>query len=328
LFQTEITHFIQSFSNPALTFFMKLITSLGYEEFLIGFVLVIMFGVDFKKGFYLFHLVLLTGILTELFKQYFALPRPYAVDSTVKVFSGNHQNLSPFKNMGAKSFFALLPKEVVEYYRNIDSTSFGLPSGHTSIAIVLWGSVIALFKNKTVRVIAISLIFLIPFSRIYLGLHFPAGVLGGYLLGGVILVLSYLIFIRFHFLEDFAVKLKSKYRTVLIAYLIFIPILFQIFIPDIYPQLQGALLGLNLTFILISKEGVPILKKGSLKRVGNIFLIIVLLGLSALFVLLIFSLLSDNFHGSLMDFNKYFLIIFLSFWSASRLGLKLKLTSK
>ena len=41
MFQTEIIHFIQSFSNPALTIFMKIITSLGYEEFLIGFVLVI-----------------------------------------------------------------------------------------------------------------------------------------------------------------------------------------------------------------------------------------------------------------------------------------------
>ncbi|GBD90343.1 PAP2 superfamily protein [bacterium BMS3Abin04] len=328
MFQTEIIHFIQSFSNPALTIFMKIITSLGYEEFLIGFVLVIMFGVDFRKGFYLFHLVLLTGILTEFFKQYFAFPRPYAVDSTVKIFSGNSQNLAPFKNMGAKVFFELLPREVIDYYRSIKGASFGLPSGHTSIAIVLWGSVIVLFKNKTLRIIALSLIFLIPFSRIYLGLHFLAGVLGGYFLGGIILLFFYIFFIRFQWIDSFSFYKVSIRQILMIMYLLLLPILFRIFIPNIYPQLQGALLGLNLAFILISKGGTPILKKEILKRAGNIFLIIILLGLSALFVLLIFSLLPDNFHGSLMNFSKYFLIIFLSFWSASRFGLKLKLTSK
>lgn len=326
MFQTEIIHFVQSFSNPALTIFMKIITSLGYKEFLIGFVLVIMFGVDFRKGFYLFHLVLLTGILTEFFKQYFAFPRPYAVDSTVKTFSGNNQNLVPFKNMGAKSFFELLPQKVIDYYRNLKGASFGLPSGHTSVAIVLWGAVIVLFKNKTLKIIALSLIFLIPFSRIYLGLHFLAGVLGGYLLGGIILLFFYVSSIRFQWIDNFS---KISFRQIiLISYLLVVPLLFQIFIPDIYPQLQGALLGTNLTFVLISQQGIPKLNKGILRKVGNIFLIILLLGLTAIFVLLMFSIFPGSFQGSLSAFIKYFLIIFLSFWSACKLGLKMKFTTK
>ena len=76
MFQTEIVHFVQSFESPILTSAMKAITSLGYEEFFIAFLVIIMAFIDFKKGFLLIQIIIITGAITEFLNQTFALPRP------------------------------------------------------------------------------------------------------------------------------------------------------------------------------------------------------------------------------------------------------------
>ncbi|MCX5998937.1 MAG: phosphatase PAP2 family protein [Chloroflexi bacterium] len=71
----------------------------------------------------------------------------------------------------------------------------GFPSGHAFLAIVILG-LLAYFiftsvKNHTLRTVVliglIALILLIGTSRVYLGVHWPSDVIGGYLIGGVLL---------------------------------------------------------------------------------------------------------------------------------------------
>ena len=60
----------------------------------------------------------------------------------------------------------------------------GLPSGHTQNAVVIWGYSGRVDTGKTIGwLIAGFLMIGIPLSRIYLGLHFPTDLFGGYLLG-------------------------------------------------------------------------------------------------------------------------------------------------
>ena len=193
MFQTEIVHFVQSFESPILTDIMLFITSLGYTEFFLVFILTVMFGINFKKGFLLLHILIITGIFTEFLKGLFALPRPSDVDSGVLLPGNDYPNSSPFANMGATGFFNLLPDNVVRYYRGLEGTSYGLPSGHTSTAAALWGSIYIIFQKNWVKIISIALIILIPLSRIYLGRHFLADVLAGYIVGFTILALFYFI---------------------------------------------------------------------------------------------------------------------------------------
>ncbi len=62
-------------------------------------------------------------------------------------------------------------------------TSPGFISGHATTAMAVWGTLAAMVRRTWFWVLAGVIIFLIGFSRLYLGVHFPSDVLGGWLAG-------------------------------------------------------------------------------------------------------------------------------------------------
>lgn len=77
-------------------------------------------------------------------------------------------------------------------------SSYSFPSGHSTLAVVLYGFLIYYFWKKAhsqasknlILFVGVALILAIGFSRIYLGVHFLSDVLGGYFLGIVWLCLG------------------------------------------------------------------------------------------------------------------------------------------
>jgi undecaprenyl-diphosphatase len=99
--------------------------------------------------------------------------------------------------IGAGGIFNLLLKWIFQrqrptFHRLIEETGFSFPSGHSMGSFIFYGMlcmvVIVFLESKPVKVsiilITIFLIFMIGFSRIYLGVHFPSDVLAGYAAGG------------------------------------------------------------------------------------------------------------------------------------------------
>ncbi|MCP5048244.1 MAG: phosphatase PAP2 family protein, partial [bacterium] len=203
MFQTEIIHFLQSFSNDVLTFIFRLFSDIGHTTAIMPVVVAITVGLHFRIGVVMMHTALWTGVTTTYLKEVFALPRPVNVDSSLQMLTTGSPNPSPFNSMGAGGFFEALPGHVVEYLRSHRIDSFGLPSGHTSTAVAVWGSIYLYFarwtelipalagkknrggkeKKQWGHMVAIVFLIAIPFSRMYLGRHFLGDVLGGYLLG-------------------------------------------------------------------------------------------------------------------------------------------------
>lgn len=71
--------------------------------------------------------------------------------------------------------------------------SFSFPSGHSVLAIVMYGVIVYKAENRlrsrlakaALMVGAILMVAGIGFSRVYLGAHFPSDVVGGYFVGAV-----------------------------------------------------------------------------------------------------------------------------------------------
>lgn len=76
------------------------------------------------------------------------------------------------------------------HLRLIKESGYSYPSGHSMIALCLYGTLIYLtikrIKRKKLKITLITLlsllVLLIGLSRIYLGVHYPSDVLGGYLI--------------------------------------------------------------------------------------------------------------------------------------------------
>jgi membrane-associated phospholipid phosphatase len=138
-----------------LTPLMEVITFLGDEQFYLLILPIFVWWVDVGLGLRIgISLLLSTGINDSL-KLVFGLPRPYWVDPRVQALS--------------------------------EGTSFGFPSGHSQSALVVWGRLATWLKHRWISIGLGLLIFLISLSRMYLGVHFPTDVLGGWLIGGILL---------------------------------------------------------------------------------------------------------------------------------------------
>ncbi|MCX8062558.1 MAG: phosphatase PAP2 family protein [Anaerolineales bacterium] len=134
---------------------MKAITFLGSEEFFLLVLPALYWCIDATLGFRVALILLIGNSLNGALKLAFHAPRPYWVSSLVKAFAAE--------------------------------TSFGAPSGHAQIATGVWGMIAATVRRTWVLIVCLSLIFLIGFSRLYLGVHFPHDVIFGWLFGAMTL---------------------------------------------------------------------------------------------------------------------------------------------
>lgn len=260
MFQTDLIHFLQSFESKGLTLFMQFITQLGYPLFFMILLIAIIFGIHFKKGIIMILVLFWTGSVTYIFKESFALPRPYHVDNTVqKLDKGLPDGLTiNFEKRDAPSFFAELPKDVVAHYRQQKDIEYGFPSGHTSIALAFWIILAWLFRKKWLTILSGMLIVFIPFSRMYLGVHFLADVLGGIVVGLMMIGLFYGVLLRPSQLTAF---LHQKSYTFQFSWAFFLlvvcPILLTFALPSRVYLIPANLLGFGLGYWLIGIKGFP-----------------------------------------------------------------------
>lgn len=276
MFQTEIILFLQSFASEFLTSFFNFISDITYHAWTMPLMLLILFGVSFRLGFILVHVVLWNGLITGYLKNYFGLPRPCGVDSAVSRLDKGIPNPTPFKSMGAKSFFGGLPQEPIEYFRTHQIDTFGFPSGHTSRAMASWGSLFMFFKKTWVRIISVVFIILVPLSRMYLGRHFLVDVLSGYLVGFAVVLVFYTFVFRKNKLKAYVFEKLGKIRFDLksiffLTYFLVIPF-FLPFLPNTNLRYSASLLGVNLGFMLLWMRGIPNDEGHLFQRIARVFI--------------------------------------------------------
>lgn len=269
MFRTDLSHFLQSFDSPFLYEFMQAVSFMGTIYMLLLTILVLIGGVNFRKGFLVLNIVG-WGVLIMLgAKSYFDFPRPLAVDTTLENF-GREQTTQNYTDLQPTGFFEVFSEELLSKTRSSDIARHGLPSGHVMIITTAWLGMALLFRKKALCVISISLILLTIISRMYLGMHYLGDVSLGLLLG---IGLVYL------FMKLFSYTGLSERMSFGKAHIFFLgaPIMLLL-LHRVVPGFQaGALVGLNLGLILILKLwGEPMLTGSVGKRVINTLLFVLL----------------------------------------------------
>lgn len=151
----ELILIIQQARTPFLDIFFKAVTAIGNDMFYMLILPLLYWCVDKKQSLRIYFLFMLSSWLNSVTKDYLNQPRPYHLDSRVKIG---------------------------------DTGGPGLPSGHAQGTLVLWGSLALWARRRWFTVFCISLILVVAFSRMYLGVHFPTDILGGWLLGLLLLL--------------------------------------------------------------------------------------------------------------------------------------------
>lgn len=328
MFQTELVIFLQSFASDFWILFFKFWTEIGYLSWIRFIILFALFGISFRVGFILLHTIVWNGLISMSLKEVFALPRPWQVDVNVHLLGQDIPNPTLFRSMGAKNFFGGIPHEVIEVLRENPLGSWGFPSGHTSNAVALWGSLYLFFKKIWLGLVAIAMIIFIPLSRMYLGLHFFGDLLGGYLIGLVVILLFYKYGYKNAWCQTIfdkkLVKIPRDAKTLLLL-LYFLALPFMLLLIPQAPRAGIAVfLGANLGYLLLWIRGLP-KDTGTIgQRLSRIAIALVIyLGCDFVFRKGTGLFVSNEL--ALVEFLRYAVTTFLLLWGSTEISIKLGL---
>ena len=115
-------------------------------------------------------------------------------------FKKYNQLITIFLTFGGSAVITFVIKNIVQRARPVEGLivehGFSFPSGHAFAAVCFWGVLFYLLatltKNKPLKLLlyitAVLVAFLIGFSRVYIGVHWPSDVIASYLLSIVYVV--------------------------------------------------------------------------------------------------------------------------------------------
>lgn len=156
-FDTVIISFVQGFEAPLLTAILKGFTWIGSGAIVALIAIIVLILLFFiyrqRRAATLFAITIAgTGLLNLLLKLYFQRERP-------------------------------------EIHRIMDAKGFSFPSGHamaafslyTILAYLLWHKLKTRASRLLLTLFTAFMILIIAMSRIYLGVHYPSDIIGGFM---------------------------------------------------------------------------------------------------------------------------------------------------
>jgi len=169
-FDFPIIEYVQSFESPTVTEVMKFFTWLGSTKIVIS-------------------IIILTSVILFIF-----LKHRKELLFFIIVMLG-----STLLNEGLKSLFH---RQRPTIHQIIQEVGYSFPSGHSmaafslyaTLSFLLWKHIHTRFGRGFMIFFATVMILSIGTSRIYLGVHYPSDVIGGYFASGVWFVLSVTVF--------------------------------------------------------------------------------------------------------------------------------------
>lgn len=144
----DFLYALEGIRTQPITDLMSVLTYLGTQYVFMIIAVIMLWCIDKRKAYFIFAVSLLGTIANQWLKLVFRIPRPWVLDPDFTIVE------SAREAAGGYSF----------------------PSGHTQFAVGAFGAIAVATKKRWVRVICIAIILIVPFSRMYLGVHTPLDV--------------------------------------------------------------------------------------------------------------------------------------------------------
>lgn len=144
----EFLKLLEKIRNPFFDFIFSLVTYCGDEIVFMAIAIILFWCVSKKEGYYILSVGFVGTIINQFLKLTFRIPRPWVKDPTFTI---------------------------VESAREA-AAGYSFPSGHTQNSVGTFGGIAYVFKQKWLRITCIVFAILVPFSRMYLGVHTPLDV--------------------------------------------------------------------------------------------------------------------------------------------------------
>jgi membrane-associated phospholipid phosphatase len=250
MFEIEPILRLQAMASPGLTWLMNVVSALGYTLVYVALLLALSFGLRLRAGLTVLAALLLAGVCTSVLKQELALPRPADLDARVALVDTRPAFALP----AADSFWAPLPTATVSAVRARGTDSFGLPSGHVAAACAFLLGLAWAFRARWLYVLAALWVPLMAVSRMYLGRHFLADVLGGIVVGLFATLMAWALlraFVR-RGPDEIGIRILTPFAACAVLVAAATP-----FLASIDAENAGRLLGLAVVLVLLTRVGIP-----------------------------------------------------------------------
>lgn len=157
----ELLYALEGIRTPLLNKILGLVTNLGGEIAFIAVAAIVYWCISKSCGLYMLTVGFSGTVINQFLKLWFRVPRPWVQD----------------------------PNFTIVESARADATGYSFPSGHTQNAFATLGAPAMYTKKSWLRAVLIVLIILIPFSRMYVGVHTPLDV-GISIIIGLLLMLG------------------------------------------------------------------------------------------------------------------------------------------
>ena len=144
----QLLYLLEKIRVPGVNEFMLGITYLGDEIAFLVTALIIFWCVDKRQGYYVMSVGFLGTIANQFMKLWFRIPRPWIKDPNFTILEAARDGAS----------------------------GYSFPSGHTQSSVGTFGALAHTTRNKIVRIVSVLIAVLVPFSRMYIGVHTPLDV--------------------------------------------------------------------------------------------------------------------------------------------------------
>lgn len=162
----QFLRFLESIRTGVGDFFFATVTHLGEETFFLALAILFFWCINKKQGYYILMTGLIGTVVNQWLKIICRIPRPWIIDS----------NFKPVGDAVA------------------EATGYSFPSGHTQNVAGTWGCIGRYNKQKWVKITAVTIILLVAFSRMYLGVHTPLDVTTSLGISALLVVGFYFVF--------------------------------------------------------------------------------------------------------------------------------------